>query len=78
MLPKSLWDVMVDWYGGGPVFARQVVNVSSNLELPEKARGGGDDAEAEPSTARLAVDLYPLALHVSMCDPAGRPGGRER
>ncbi|CAM9124714.1 unnamed protein product [Ectocarpus sp. 4 AP-2014] len=78
MLPKSLWDVMVDWYGGGPVFARQVVNVSSNLELPEKAMEGGNDAEAEPSTARLAVDLYPLALHVSMCDPAGRPGGRER
>ncbi|CAM9662796.1 unnamed protein product, partial [Ectocarpus fasciculatus] len=25
MLPKSLWDVMVDWYGGGPVFGRQVV-----------------------------------------------------
>lgn len=29
-------------------------------------------------SASLAVDLYPLALHVSMCDPAGRPGGRER
>lgn len=28
--------------------------------------------------ASLAVDLYPLALHVSLCDPAGRPGGRER
>lgn len=26
----------------------------------------------------LAVDLYPLALHVSLCDAAGRPGGRER
>lgn len=52
MLPKSLWDVMVDWYGGGPVFCRHVVNVSSNLELPEKARGGGHDAEAELSTAR--------------------------
>ena len=24
------------------------------------------------------VDLYPLALHVSVCDAAGRPGGRER
>lgn len=29
-------------------------------------------------SASLAVDLYPLALHVSLCDPAGRPGGRER
>lgn len=28
--------------------------------------------------ARLAVDLYPLALHVSLCDAAGRPGARER
>lgn len=28
--------------------------------------------------ASLAVDLYPLALHVSLCDAAGRPGGRER
>lgn len=26
----------------------------------------------------LAVDLYPLALHVSLCDAAGRPSGRER
>lgn len=52
MLPKSLWDVMVDWYGGGPVFARQVVNVSSNLELPEKAREGKNDSKAEPLTAR--------------------------
>ena len=26
----------------------------------------------------LMVDLYPLALHVSVCDAAGRPGGRER
>jgi len=24
------------------------------------------------------VDLYPLALHVSVCDAAGRPGVRER
>lgn len=28
--------------------------------------------------ASLAVDLYPLALHVSLSDAAGRPGGRER
>lgn len=26
----------------------------------------------------LAVDLYPLALHVSLCDASGRPNGRER
>lgn len=42
MLPKPLWDIMVDWYGGGPVFSRKVVNVSSSLsvplQLPEKAR----------------------------------------
>ena len=24
------------------------------------------------------VDLYPLALHVSLCDASGRPSGRER
>lgn len=24
------------------------------------------------------VDLYPLALHVNVCDSSGRPGGRER
>lgn len=24
------------------------------------------------------VDLYPLALHVTLCDNSGRPGGRER
>lgn len=35
LLPKSLWDVMVDWYGGGPVFCRQVVRVSTPVvDLP--------------------------------------------
>lgn len=29
-------------------------------------------------TPSLAVDLYPLALHVGVCDAAGRPGGRDR
>lgn len=31
-----------------------------------------------PPLASLTVDLYPLALHVSLCDASGRPGGRER
>lgn len=44
MLPKSLWDVMVDWYGGGPVFCRKVVNVSSSLQLPASVAGGVDEA----------------------------------
>lgn len=40
VLPKSVWDVMMDWYGGGPVFCRKVVKVSySGLQLPLKARG---------------------------------------
>ncbi|CAN0341219.1 unnamed protein product, partial [Laminaria digitata] len=29
LLPKPLWDIMVDWYGGGPVFCRRVVRVST-------------------------------------------------
>ena len=29
LLPKALWDVMMDWYGGGPVFCRRVVKVST-------------------------------------------------
>jgi len=54
MLPKPLWDIMVDWYGGGPVFCRKVVNVSSGLsaplQLPKKAREAGpavDEREEE-------------------------------
>lgn len=49
MLPKPLWDVMCDWYGGGPVFSRQVVKVSSSLQLPEKTRGGVDENGATSS-----------------------------
>lgn len=56
MLPKSLWDVMVDWYGGGPVFCRQVVKVAtSSLELPKRARRASDDEEPASSSGRYAV-----------------------
>ncbi|CAM9981328.1 unnamed protein product, partial [Sphacelaria rigidula] len=30
LLPKLVWDVMADWYGGGPVFCRQVVRIASS------------------------------------------------
>lgn len=52
MLPKPLWNVMCDWYGGGPVFSRQVVKVSSNLQLPEKARRGVDENGAGSTADR--------------------------
>lgn len=48
LLPKLMWDVMVDWYGGGPVFCRQVVRVTSPTSqagLPES-----------PTTAEAEVD----------------------
>lgn len=51
MLPKSLWDIMVDWYGGGPVFCRNVVNVSSSLQLPASVNGGVNETEAEAEAA---------------------------
>lgn len=59
MLPKSLWDIMVDWYGGGPVFCRKVVNVSSSLQLPASVGGGVHEAEAASR-----ADRY---IHVCNC-----------
>lgn len=59
MLPKSLWDIMVDWYGGGPVFCRKVVNVSSSLQLPASANGGVDEAEAASQNHRY-VHVRPV------------------
>lgn len=53
LLPKLLWDVMVDWYGGGPVFCRQVVRVvPPSLQLPERARGGDEDSDVTEHTGR--------------------------
>lgn len=51
LLPKPLWDLMGDWYGGGPVFCRQVVRVSkSTLTLTGRAKAGtGPDDTADTS-----------------------------
>lgn len=58
MLPKSLWDIMVDWYGGGPVFCRKVVNVSSSLKLPASVNGGVDEAEVASRADRYLVIVW--------------------
>lgn len=67
MLPKSLWDIMVDWYGGGPVFCRKVVNVSSSLQLPASVGGGVNETEAASRADRYMQLLCEVPAR-SKCD----------
>lgn len=53
LLPKPVWEVMVDWYGGGPVFCRRAVRVSPrDLEISMRGKNTSRDKDAMESSRR--------------------------
>lgn len=71
-LGKDLFESLLEWYGGGPIFGRKVVDC-------EACDGSCGGSGAKPLVSALYqhnahVSQYPVGYRVNMCGPGGRPG----
>eukprot|EP00941_MAST-03F_sp_MAST-3F-sp1_P001377 g1377.t1 len=68
LVPEDLWQVLWEWYGGGPSFPRVVLEDSENVGVMFPSR----DIKTRQSSS--AIDLYPLVLSILiMEEDTGRP-----
>lgn len=66
IIPKTVWDALRGYYGGGPVIPAIICNVLVRPVMTEN--------EVESHLLRGAwVDINPLMLHLSLCSALGIP-----
>ncbi|KAF1332398.1 Ubiquitin-specific protease, partial [Globisporangium splendens] len=71
VVPPRIWQTLMQLYGGGPSFPRQLV-ASSSLHLQERETQSGsressiDSAMQAIGSSELYVDLYPISLPIRL------------